>query len=450
MDLLGVSSLPFLTRRSYYYEFKQIVVWGVLAGLVEGNFGSVVVAKVFNGSEREIAIATATPIAAFITSLVWGMLCVGRPKIRLLVLFSAGAALITGMVAAIPTSSAGAVWFICQMAAAQVLMAGVLTVRSAVWKSNYPREVRGRITARLQGMRFVVGVFTALSAAAICDRDPSSYRFIYPVVAAFGLAAVWLARRIRIRGERSELRRNQQAPADPDLRRGLVEPFSLTALVSPGHVFGQMYRVLKDDRSYTHYCIAQIFTGFANLMTMAIIAAVVTRDLRFGDAWGFWVSTALLVAVPQLAVLGSLGRWGGLFDRLGVLGFRVINVCCWSASILLAMFASLVAVNADSFGPIFLPLAVALFAGRAVFYGLARGGGALAWHIGHLHFADAPKAEIYMGIHVSLTGLRGIVAPVCGILLWQTIGWPVWLIALAFSFVSLVMYRTMARNERRE
>jgi len=353
------------------------------------------------------------------------------------------------MVAAIPTSSTGAIWFICQMAAAQVLITGVLTVRSAVWKSNYPRQVRGRITARLQGVRFVVSVVTALSAAAICDRDPASYRFIYPVVAVFGLVAVWLARRIHIRGERSELRRDLRPPADPDLRRGLVEPFSLTALVSPGHVFGQMVRVLREDRRFTLYCIAQLFTGFANLMTISIIAVVVTRDLEFGNAWGFWVSTALLVAVPQLAVLGSLGRWGGLFDRVGILGFRVINVCCWVASILAAMFASLVAVNADWFGPISLPVAVALFAARALFYGLARGGGALAWYIGHLHFADAQKAEIYMGIHVSLTGLRGIIAPLGGILLWQTIGWPVWLIALAFSLVSLIMYRTMARHEQR-
>ena len=57
-----------------------------------------------------------------------------------------------------------------------------------------------------------------------------------------------------------------------------------------------------------------------------------------------------------------------------------------------------------------------------------------------------------MGIHVSLTGLRGIVAPICGILIWQYTkhdsGWLVWLIALVFTLVSLIMYRTMARRER--
>ena len=295
MDLLGAASLPFLTRRNYYYEFKQIIPWSVLAGVVEGQFASVVVSKSFHGSPLLIAVATATPVAAFITSLVWGMLCVGRPKIRLLTFFTAGTALCVGIVGAVPSSDAGAVWFIAQMAAAQVLAAGVVTVRSAVWKSNYPREVRGRITAGLQRVRFIVSVLTVLSAAAICDRDPMSYRYIFPVAAAVGFVAAWMTQRFHMRGERSMLDRHRSLLPDGDLRRGLAEPFSLTALISPGHVLGQMVRVLRNDRRFALYCVAQFFVGVANLMTISIVAVAVTRDLPFGQAWGFWVSTALLV-----------------------------------------------------------------------------------------------------------------------------------------------------------
>ncbi len=450
LDLLGVRSLPFLTRRNYFHEFRQIVPWSVLAGIVEGAFGSVVVAKVFGGSELEIAIATATPVAAFVTSLVWGMLCVGRPKVRLLVVFSGGTALLTGLAGAIPASTHGAAWFICQMAAAQVLMAGVLTARSAVWKSNYPKSVRGRITARLQGVRVVVGAAAALTAAAVCDWDPASYRFIYPVACAFGLVGVWLARRLHIRGERSELARHAAPSMDLEVDRALVEPFSLVALLSPGRVLGQMVEVLRDDRRYTLYCIAQFFTGIANLMTMSIVAAVVTLKLDFGRTWGFWVSTALLVAIPQLAILGSLGRWGRLFDRLGVLGFRVINVSCWVASLVLGMVATLVADSGEMLGAMVLPAAVLAFAGRSILFGFGRGGGAVAWFIGHLHFAHPEKAEIYMGIHVALTGIRGLIAPIGGVLLWQWIGWPVWLIAIAFALISLAMFTALAKEEQRE
>ncbi|MGB2986567.1 MAG: MFS transporter [Phycisphaerae bacterium] len=450
MDLLGVRTLPFLTRRNYYYEFKHIMPWSMLAGLVEGMFASVVVAKTFHGSPLLIAIATTTPVAAYMFSLIWGMLCIGRPKIRLFMLFAAGTSLCTGVVGAIPTSPAGAIWFLCQMAAAQILLAGVVTVRSAVWKSNYPHTARARITARLQAVRLVTSNGTVLVAAGICDIDPTSYRYLFPCVALFGLLSVLVLSRIHIRGERSELRTHRGPRSDGDLRAGLAEPFSLTALLSPGHVFRQMVRVLRDDRRFTQYCFAQMLTGVANLMTIAVVVAIVTQDLQLGDAWGFWIATGLIQATQRLVMLASIGRWARLFDRIGVVRFRVVNVACWNLCMGFGLAATLVAEASEGLGATFLPLAVALFAVRAILQGLGLGGGALAHTLGHLHFARPEEAEIYMGIHVSLIGLRGLIAPLAGMWLYQTIGWSVWLIAIALSLGSLWMYAWMARYERRE
>jgi hypothetical protein len=78
------------------------------------------------------------------------------------------------------------------------------------------------------------------------------------------------------------------------------------------------------------------------------------------------------------------------------------------------------------------------------------GGGALAWNLGHLHFAPPEKAEIYMGVHVALSGARGLIAPLGGMWLWNKIGWPMWLIAIAFALCSLCMFASQARRERRE
>ncbi len=443
-------TVPFLARRNYYYEFKQIVPWSVVAGLVEGQFASVVVSKTFNGSPLEIAIAASTPVAAMMSSLIWGMLCIGRPKIRLLTVFSTGVVLCVGAVGAIPASPLGGVWFIAQMAAAQVLLSGAVTTRSAVWKSNYPHAVRGRIAARLQAVRILLGSATVLLAARVCDLDPTSYRYLFPVAAIAGVVAIGLLPRIHIRGERNELRRHRSPCADGDLRADLAEPFTLTALLSPGHVFRRMYRVLRDDRRFAQYCIAQLMTGIANLMTIAIVVAIVTQDLQLGEGWGFWISAGLIETIPRLVMLGSIGRWAHLFDRVGVVRFRVVNVICWNVSLAFGLAATLVTLSSDRFGGSFLPLAVALFVLRAVFYGLGRGGGALAWYLGHLHFARGEEAELYMGIHVSLTGLRGLIAPLVGMWLYQIIGWSVWLIALAFSLTSLWMFSWMARREKRE
>ena len=423
----------------------HLLPWSVLAGLVEGHFASIIVAKTFNGSERLIAIAAATPAAAFLFSLFWGMLCAGRPKIRLLTVITLATVLLTGVLGAVPATHGGAVWFVTQMAAAQALLSGVVTVRSAVWRSNYPHAARGRITARLQGLRFIVSITAVLLAARCCDHDPASYRFIFPAAALAGLVGIWIMQRIHIRGERGELRRYSAMASNGTLDvRG---PQTVASLLSPRRVLAGMVGVLRRDRRFAQYCVAQSFIGVANLMTVPVVVAVIGQRMSLGDAWGFWISTGLIQALPQFLRLGSLARWARLFDRVGVVRFRAFNVVFWVFSISFGALATIVAIQGESFGGAALPLAVTLFAVRGVLSGIGLGGGALAWNLGHLHFAKSDEAEVYMGIHVFLTGVRGVVAPLMGMWLFATIGWSVWLVALASCLTSLVLFIRMARQE---
>ena len=51
----------------------------------------------------------------------------------------------------------------------------------------------------------------------------------------------------------------------------------------------------------------------------------------------------------------------------------------------------------------------------AVVLGIAIGGGMLGWNLGHNDFAPEERAADYLGLHVSLTGLRGLIAPLNGV-----------------------------------
>ena len=112
------------------------------------------------------------------------------------------------------------------------------------------------------------------------------------------------------------------------------------------------------------------------------------------------------------------------------------------------MAGTLVVVHAGSVGPGHVVIAVGLFACFAVLRGLCFAGGSIAWNLGHLHFARADDAEAYMGIHVSLTGLRGLVMPAVGMVLWVTVGWWVWVASAAFSVLALVSFIVLDRAER--
>ena len=55
----------------------------------------------------------------------------------------------------------------------------------------------------------------------------------------------------------------------------------------------------------------------------------------------------------------------------------------------------------------------------AVLLGAAYAGANLGWNLGHNDFAAVGRAQHYMGVHVTLTGVRGAIGPPAGILIYQ-------------------------------
>ncbi|MFH0983028.1 MAG: hypothetical protein V2A79_16030, partial [Planctomycetota bacterium] len=446
LDLFRVRQLPFLTRRNYYYEVLYLLPWGLLAGVVEANISAVVAAKTFGGDKLLITVTTTTPVAAHLASLLWGALCVGRRKLRVFTLAASGVCLFTATVGLAPASEWGGWCFAAQMAAAQFFMTGVVTAGSALWKFNYPVSVRGRITARLQALRAVLGVVVLVLASCLFDYDPGAYRFAYPAVAGLGALGILVLQRIHVRGERKELRRAViPAGHGPDV--GLVEPFSLTTLLSGGPVVARAIRILRTDAPFRKYCTAQSLAGMSNLMMPTVMVAILANELLTGIHHFYFVSIVLLDVLPRSLIMASLPRWGRLFDRIGVVRFRIVNAVVWTASLAVGGLATLGVGYAERIGPAILPLAIAGFALRAILQGVSMGGGNLAWYIGHLHFARPEEAEVYMGLHVSLTGLRGLIMPSVGILLYTWIGWWVWGVAVIVNLLSLAGYASLARDE---
>jgi hypothetical protein len=66
--------------------------------------------------------------------------------------------------------------------------------------------------------------------------------------------------------------------------------------------------------------------------------------------------------------------------------------------------------------------------------GAARGGGGLAWLLGHNDFTTSERAGLYMGVHVTLTGLRGAVAPFLGMALY--LGWAAYALPVGVTLPS--------------
>ncbi len=432
LPFLRSDDLPLLTRRNYAAELPQIALWGVVAGTVEGSMASVVASKTFQASSLLTTVVWALPVLMNVLNVAWGAFLRGRRRLPVFLLLSCCALAAVGSIGF--TSAAWQPWggwvFALQIACTHLFISGLINLRSTMWKINYPVTHRARIAGRLQMVRMLLSVLTSAALSLLYNYQPDAYRFVYPAAALVGLFSLWPIRRMRMRGERAELRHLHDhlvGHIGPDLpwhrrfRRALAEAGS----------------ILWTDGLFARYMLAQFLLGAANFFTDPILVNALTKDLGFD----YLSAQAVLYVIPTTALLISINFWAPYFDRVGVLRFRIANSFCWLMSYVAAAAAMLIF---DFGGHKFIAATVAILVVGRVCNGLGRGGGAIAWTLGHLHFARPHQAELYMGIHVGLTGLRGLLMPLAGLWTREAFGYPALLCAVGFALAGHVLFWRLA------
>ena len=164
------------------------------------------------------------------------------------------------------------------------------------------------------------------------------------------------------------------------------------------------WRVLREDRSYAHYQACQFLLGVSNMMIEAPLIYLISHQLEAS----YTTSIGLTLAIPLGFSLLTLPLWAAYLDRVHISEFRARHSWIW-----------VVAQAVTWYGAIRGSL-VWIGLGRLLL-GMGRGGGALAWQLGHNDFARPENVGLYMGVHVTLTGVRGAFAPFLGMLLY--VGW---------------------------
>jgi hypothetical protein len=138
---------------------------------------------------------------------------------------------------------------------------------------------------------------------------------------------------------------------------------------------------------------------------------------------------ALLSVVPLASLPFFVPFWARMFDEGHIVEYRARQG--WS--LVLAVVALTAGTWLHS-----LPL---LWVG-ALLMGVAYAGSNLGWNLGHNDFASVGRAQHYMGVHVTLTGVRGAIGPPAGILIYQWLEslWPgsgIYSLALPLLFVTV-------------
>lgn len=369
---------------AFFLAFVLAVVDSAIIGvLVRTGFEGVVSERLLNFA---VAVLTASTAAANVISFIWARLSHGREKVRFVNTLQIAMIVLVASIGLAPRTVGGLVWIIITVIAARLCWAGFITVRATIWSRNYARVDRARLAGRIATVQVLTAAALGVTLGTVMEHQPNAFRILFPIGGVVAIGGAWCWSRIRVRRGRALVRDELAAG-----REGMPS-------LNPADVV----RVLRSDPMYARFMLCMFLVGLGNLTITAPLIVILREQFDMGYQGGIIVANSLPLAMMPV----SIPLWRRLLDRVHVITFRAIHSWCFVVAAI--MFLLGVGLHAA-------PL---LYVATAV-QGLAFGGGVLAWNLGHLDFAPAHRATQYMGVHVTLTGARGLLAPFIGIGLYD-------------------------------
>lgn len=421
---------PGFLRQSFRRELAAWLFLPIMLGAVEGGTMGVIANVAFEGVVDDgwlalaVALLTGAPAFANITSFLWASVSHGKHKIRFLMGLQIGASLLVAMIAAAPHSPVGLLMLVLGAVGARMCWAGVVTLRSTVWRANYPQRMRARMAGSLAIVQAIMLSGAGLGIGLMMRQDAGSFHWIYPLAAMLGLLGAALYGKVRMRGHSALLRAENEDRAG---RRVAVTP-------------AELWRILWSDKSFREYMGAMFVFGIGNLSMKAPLV-IILKD-RFG--FGYLEGILIMQTIPYAMIPIAVPFWSRLFDRMHIVEFRSIH--CWSF-----MSANILFLIAALTGSAWL-----LFVAAACM-GIGFGGGILGWNLGHHAFTTTLNASRYMGVHVTLTGVRGLIGPLIAVSLYNRFeawspGAGPWVLAICIglTFLGAAGFFHLQRDLRRQ
>ena len=401
------ATLPPLLRRTYGRELVSWAFLPLMLGAIEGGTIGIVVKKAFTGQpgvdpywlDLATAWALAAPNIANLSSFIWAALAKGRPKVKFSAWLQTAACVLVAAIAFFPRNGWGLIAVCITLGLARTAWTGVITVRAAVWRNNYPTASRAAIAGKLATVQSLFLAAAGFTVGKAMDWSPDNYHLLFPALALFGFVGNLIYRTVRLR----RARQLQRAEHDGRKKDTGFNPMGMVDL-------------LRADPLYARFMWWMSVFGFGNLMLAAPMTFVSTDELKLDYTAGIMINAI----VPLLIMPLAIPLWARLMSRTHIIQFRSIHG--WSF-----VLASVAVTLASYLHSIQL-----LYLGSALL-GVGYAGGTLAWNLGHQDFASAERDAEYMAVHVTLNGIRGIFAPLAAWGLHQ------WLAPLGYAPLVLVV-----------
>jgi MFS family permease len=418
-----------LTVRRYLWGMVAQGVWW--AGYILFPF---VLGKSLAAPGWVVTLSVTMETTAMLAALYWGHLLArgGRRKW----LFRGGVIGRVGLVAMFAVSTP--LQFTALLAPVYLFQALIYPAQNGILQANIRPERRGAVFGWGALIANLAAAGTGVVVGRVLDAAPQRFDAVYAVIGAVGfLYSLALSSLPRPAGDATP------DPADaffglPRLALGPVQWRRLAgALVQP---FRDAAATFRDDRAFFWYEMNFMIYGTSFLMLGPVVPIYFVRQLDL--SYEVISSARVLIATVGVALLSPV--FGRMMDRINPVRLSTLSY------LTIALYPAMLALIAVAFGD---RPAVGAYLAFAV-YSVGNAGLNVTWNMGSIFFAPEGQGGHYQGVHVALVGIRGLMGPALGFVLFRLLGYQgVFAAAVAIFLVaaasSWLLGRAMARGRVR-
>jgi len=283
----------------------------------------------------------------------------------------------------------------------------ILPSLNLLLKNNYENKNFGKLYSIATSMNKVVMLFVTFLFGLLLDYDHYAFRYVYPLSGFLGIISIYLLTQIE------------------DNSIVLKSRFSYIK-----NLKSIIKSTLKENRAFRDFQLSLVFYGFGFMSTVTIITIFYEVVLHLN-----YSSVAFYKNVYNILAILMLPFFGKLISRIDQRRFSIISI----ASLLFyVIFVMLTTYFPAHFYFLELKIYYMLII-AVIFHAFFAATMSLSWSIGSAYFCKTEEAGIYQSVHLSITGLRGLIFPVIGVALYERFGFTTTYITASISLLTGIL-----------
>jgi Na+/melibiose symporter-like transporter len=266
---------------------------------------------------------------------------------------------------------------------------------NSILKNNYQNSHFGTLYSYATIINKIIMMISTFLFGWLLDYDPFAFVYIYPGMGIIGIISLFLL---------SSAVKVQYL--DPEAK--------LTSFPdSIRNSFKNLTSIIKSNKPYRHFETGFMLYGFAFMLTAAIITLFLADELKLNyTSIAFYKNSYNLIAIVLLPFFGKL------IDRIDPRKFAGFTFLTLLMYIFFMGLTEYFPYYFDIGNYRFYYLLLISFSWNGLFAATM----SLLWNIGSAYFCRNEDADAYQSVHLTMVGLRGVIAPLFGIWLYEYMG----------------------------